>query len=138
MPEKGRPGRSLMTRLRDRFASGSAVRYDRDTRAIVSSPGGLRVRTVPVDAVARVEAGNRDTARDDTVCLFFHVDGEPALAVSEADKGFSVLVRDLGQAFPGIDGWESAIPPVAFQLTSVELWRRDAPDTAVATNQTPA
>lgn len=127
-----------MTRLRDRFASGSVVRYDRETDAIVSTPGGLRVRTVPVEAVARVEAGNRDTAQDETVCLFFHVDGEPALAVSEDDKGFKTLVSDLAHAFPGIEAWETAIPPVAFQLTSVDLWRRDPPDTAAESDETTA
>jgi hypothetical protein len=133
MPDHGHPARSLMTRLRDRFARRGTIRYDPGTHAIVFTPGGLRVRALPVDAVARVEAGNRDTVRDESVCLFFHVDGEPTLAVSESDPGFGALVRDLGQAFPGIEAWEQAIPPVAFQLTSVELWRRDPSPTGATT-----
>jgi hypothetical protein len=34
----------------------------------------------------------------------------------------------MREYFPGIDRWEEAVPPVRFQLTSVELWKRPSPD----------
>lgn len=82
------------------------------------------MREVPLDRVVRVEAGNRDNAAHDKVFLFFHVEGEGTLAVSELDKGFEALVHDLRPYFPGIEEWQRAVPPVAFQLTSVDLWKR--------------
>lgn len=82
------------------------------------------MREVSIDRIVRVEAGNRDDAAYDTVFLFFHVEGEETLAVSEMDKGFAALVDDLRLYFPGIEYWRRAVPPVAFQLTSVDLWMR--------------
>lgn len=85
------------------------------------------MREVPVDRVWRVEAGNSDSVAHDRVFLFFHIDGEDTLVVSELDKGFAALVRDLRLYFPGIENWQQAVPPVAFQLTSVDLWKRASP-----------
>jgi hypothetical protein len=122
--------RPLLRRLRERLVAGVAVRFDRDAGAIVACPGRFRMRELSVDRVVRVEAGNRDNVSHDTVFLFFHVDGEGTLAVSEHDKGFAALVRDLRLRFPGIEQWQRAVPPVAFQLTSVDLWRRLTPGDA--------
>jgi hypothetical protein len=121
--------RPLFTRLRERLVSRGAAHVDLLAGLIVATPGGFRMREVPLARVSRVEAGNRDSGSDswDTVFLFFHVDGDETLVLSEADKGFKDLVADLRETFPGIEGWESAIPPVKFQLTSVDLWRRDVP-----------
>lgn len=119
--------RPLFTRLRERLVSRGAAHVDLLAGLIVATPGGFRMREVPLAHVSRVEAGNRDSGSDswETVFLFFHVDGDETLVLSEADKGFKELVADLRETFPGIEGWESAIPPVKFQLTSVDLWRRD-------------
>ena len=87
------------------------------------------MREVSIDRIVRVEAGNRDDAAYDTVFLFFHVEGEETLAVSEMEKGFATLVDDLRLYFPGIEYWQRAVPPVAFQLTSVDLWARASLDT---------
>lgn len=121
--------RPLLRRLRERFVSRVAVRFDRDAGAIVTCPGRLRMREVSIDRIVRVEAGNRDDAAYDTVFLFFHVEGEETLAVSEMEKGFATLVDDLRLYFPGIEYWQRAVPPVAFQLTSVDLWTRASLDT---------
>lgn len=122
--------RPLLTRLRERLVAPGAAHVDREAGMIVATPGVFRMREVPLARVSRVEAGNRDTAGWDTVFLFFHVDGEETLVLSEQDKGFAEFVRDLREIFPGIEGWESAVPPVKFQLTSVDLWRRDEPAAA--------
>ncbi|HXP01731.1 MAG TPA: hypothetical protein VN813_14610 [Luteibacter sp.] len=106
------------------------MRFDRDAGAIVSHPGRFRIREVPVDRIVRVEAGNSDKVAHDGVFLFFHVDGEDTLVVSEFDKGFTSLVHDLRLHFPGIEQWQRAVPPVAFQLTSVDLWKRTSPNDA--------
>ena len=119
--------RPLFTRLRERLVSAGAAHVDLEAGMIVATPGVFRMREVPVARVSRVEAGNRDTPAWDTVFLFFHVDGEETLVLSENDKGFAELVRDLRASFPGIEGWESAVPSVPFQLTSVDLWRREVP-----------
>ncbi|QWT19987.1 hypothetical protein KPL74_19835 [Bacillus sp. NP157] len=119
--------RPLFTRLRERLVSRGTAHVDAAAGVIVATPGGFRMREVALSSVARVEAGNRDTRADawDSVFLFFHIDGEETLVVSEHDKGFKALVAALREVFPGIEGWEAAIPPVKFQLTSVDLWRRD-------------
>ncbi len=93
-------------------------------------PGRFRIREVPVDRIVRVEAGNSDKVAHDGVFLFFHVDGEDTLVVSEFDKGFTSLVHDLRLHFPGIEQWQRAVPPVAFQLTSVDLWKRTSTNDA--------
>jgi hypothetical protein len=116
--------RPLLRRLRERLIAGVAIRFDRDAGAIVCCPRRFRLREVSVDRVYRVEAGNRDDILEDTLFLFFHVEGEETLVVSELDKGFAALVGDLRLYFPGIEGWQRAVPPVAFQLTSVDLWTR--------------
>ncbi|APG04118.1 hypothetical protein BJI69_09575 [Luteibacter rhizovicinus DSM 16549] len=77
-----------------------------------------------MEQIRRIEAGNRDNLAADTVFLFFHIDREPVLAVSELDSGFTSLVEVMREYFPGIEGWEGAVPPVRFQLTSLELWKR--------------
>jgi hypothetical protein len=126
MSHDANPGkRPLLTRLRERLVSRGAVHVDVDAGVIVSTPGLFRMRDVPLARVSRVEAGNRDTAAWDTVFLFFHVDGEDTLVLSEHDVGFPAMVRALRETFPGIEGWESAVPPVKFQLTSVNLWQRE-------------
>jgi hypothetical protein len=130
--------RPLFTRLRERLVSPGAAHVDSEAGMIVATPGVFRMREVPLARVFRVEAGNRDTDAWDSVFLFFHVDGEETLVLSEHDKGFVELVDDLRATFPGIEGWESAVPSVKFQLTSVDLWRRDAPDAPAAdTTETP-
>lgn len=120
--------RPLFTRLRERLVARGAAHVDLEAGVLVATPGSLRIREVPLARVNRVEAGNRDTPAWDTVFLFFHVDGEEPLVLSEEDKGFAELVADLREAFPGIEGWPSAVPSVKFQLTSVDLWRREAPE----------
>ncbi|QDE41073.1 hypothetical protein FIV34_18615 [Luteibacter pinisoli] len=126
MSHDANPGkRPLLTRLRERLVSRGAVHVDVDAGVIVSTPGLFRMRDVPLARVSRVEAGNRDTPAWDTVFLFFHVDGEDTLVLSEHDVGFPAMVRALRETFPGIEGWESAVPPVKFQLTSVNLWQRE-------------
>jgi|GEM_PF-1937637 len=124
--------RPLLRRLRERLGANVTVRFDRDAGAIVSHPGRFRIREVPVDRIVRVEAGNSDKVAHDGVFLFFHVDGEDTLVVSEFDKGFTSLVHDLRLHFPGIEQWQRAVPPVAFQLTSVDLWKRASPNDAMA------
>ena len=126
MSHDDNPGkRPLLTRLRERLVSRGAAHVDVEAGVIVSTPGLFRMRDVSLARVSRVEAGNRDTAAWDTVFLFFHVDGEDTLVLSEHDVGFPALVRALRETFPGIEGWESAVPPVKFQLTSVNLWQRE-------------
>jgi hypothetical protein len=124
--------RPLFTRLRERLVSPGAAHVDLEAGMIVATPGVFRMREVPLARVSRVEAGNRDTDTWDTVYLSFHVDGEEILVLSEEDKGFGELIRDLREVFPGIEGWESAVPSVKFQLTSVDLWRREVPEEPVA------
>ncbi|HEY4091089.1 MAG TPA: hypothetical protein VGN46_06200 [Luteibacter sp.] len=119
--------RPLFTRLRERLVSVGAAHVDLEAGMIVATPGVFRMREVPIALVSRVEAGNRDTSGWDNVFLFFHVDGEETLVLSEHDKGFAEVVNDLQANFPGIEGWESAVPSVKFQLTSVDLWRREQP-----------
>ncbi|MEX1827889.1 hypothetical protein [Luteibacter sp. CQ10] len=113
----------LLGRLRERLTTRPCVRFDPVEGTIVHVSGPLSVRELPVASVRRVEAGNRDDASYDTVFLFFHADDD-LLAVSEHDKGFDALVDALGSVFPGIDGWQAAVPPVKYQLTSVDLWVR--------------
>lgn len=120
--------RSLLRRLLERFVAGVPVHFDREARALVSCPGRFRKREVPVDRVVRVEAGNSDSVAHDKVFLYFHIEGEVTLVVSELDKGFAALVHDLRLYFPGIENWQQAVPPVAFQLTSVDLWKRASPE----------
>lgn len=118
-------------RLRERLAASAAVRYDRDIGAIVFHPKRFRLREIPVDSIVRIEAGNRDDIPGvawETVFLFFHVDNGDVLAVSERDHGFSTLVNDLRSFFPRIAEWQKAVPPVQYQLTSVDLWARMAPE----------
>jgi hypothetical protein len=91
---------------------------------VVVHLGPFRTREVRMERIRRIEAGNRDNLAADTVFLFFHLDGEPVLSVSELDSGFTSLVEVMREYFPGIEGWEEAVPPVRFQLTSVELWKR--------------
>jgi hypothetical protein len=127
-PDDTQAKRPLFTRLRERLVSPGAAHVDLEAGMIVATPGVFRMREVPLARVSRVEAGNRDTAAWDTVFLFFHVDGEETLVLCEQDKGFAELVEDLRGTFPGIEGWESAVPSVKFQLTSVDLWRREEPE----------
>lgn len=122
------PRRPLLRRLRDRLARHDTVHLDRDAGVIVHSPARFQATELPVEAVTRVHAGNLDDGAFDTVVVSFHAPGRPLLAVSEKDRGFAALIHDLREDFPGIDGWETAIPPVAFALTSVDLWRRDMPE----------
>ena len=77
-----------------------------------------------MERIRRIEAGNRDNLAADTVFLFFHIDGEPALAVSELDSGFTALVQVMREYFPGIEKWKEGVPSARFQLASVELWKR--------------
>jgi hypothetical protein len=116
--------RPLIKRLRERLVSRGAVHVDLEAGLIVATPGGFRLREVAIARVSRVEAGNRDAPAWDTVFLFFHIEGEPTLVVGEHDKGFEALVNDLRATFPGIEHWPMAIPPVKYQLTSVDLWTR--------------
>jgi hypothetical protein len=81
-----------------------------------------------MERIRRIEAGNRDNLAADTVFLFFHVDGEAVLAISELDSGFTALVEVMREYYPGIENWQDAVPPVRFQLTSVELWKRPVPE----------
>jgi len=53
------------------------------------------------------------------------------LVVSEHDHGFLALVNDLRVFFPRIVEWRQAVPPVQFQLTSVDLWVRARPGRGV-------
>jgi hypothetical protein len=122
--------RSLWTRVRERFTWRPAVRFDREAGVVVMLPGGFHMREVPIERIRRIEAGNRDTLTVDTVFLFIHVDDEPVLAISEATEGFAAFVRALAVHFPGVTGWEAAVPPVPFQLTSVDLWKRPSADDA--------
>lgn len=119
--------RPLLRRLRDRIAARGTVHLDREAEVIVHCPARFHATELAVEQVDRVEAGNRDDGSFDTVFLYFHAEGLPPLAVSEKDRGFADLVRDLGTYFPGIEAWQAAVPPVAFQLTSVDLWKREAP-----------
>jgi hypothetical protein len=123
--------RSVWTRLRERFTWRATVRFDREAGVVVMLPGGFRMREVPMERIRRIEAGNRDTGAVDTLYLFIHVDAEPVLAVSEADDGFAAFVNDLARHFPGVVDWQAALPPVPFQLTSVDLWKRPSADEAV-------
>ncbi len=111
-------------RLRERLTTTPRVRFDPVDGVIVHVAGPLSVRECSVADVRRVEAGNRDDASYDTVFLFFHAEHD-LLVVSERDKGFADLVRDLTPVFPGIEGWLAALPPVKYQLTSVDLWLRE-------------
>ncbi|SDG63771.1 hypothetical protein SAMN04515659_3198 [Dyella sp. 333MFSha] len=119
--------RPLLRRLRDRFGARGTVHLDRESQVIVHCPARFHATELALEQVTRVEAGNRDDGSFETVFLYFHAEGVPPLAVSEKDRGFAELVRDLGRAFPGIEDWQAAVPPVAFQLTSVDLWKREEP-----------
>ncbi|MET0934915.1 MAG: hypothetical protein ABWX83_02940 [Luteibacter sp.] len=121
--------RSLWARLHERTWRPK-VRFDRDAGVVVMLTGGFGLRDVPIERIRRIEAGNRDTGTVDTLWLFIHVDGEPVLAISEVTDGFATFVDDLAQHFPGVTGWQAALPPVPFQLTSIDLWKRPSADVA--------
>jgi hypothetical protein len=124
----------LLRRLRERLATSAAVRYDRDAGTIVFHPKRFRLEEVPVEGIVRVEAGNRDDIPGvawETVFLFFHLDDGEVLVASEHDHGFLALVNDLRAFFPRIVEWREAVPPVQFQLTSVDLWERAKPGRAI-------
>ena len=91
---------------------------------VVVHLGAFRTREVPMERIRRIEAGNRDNLAGDTVFVFFHIDGEPVLAVSELDSGFAPMIDVMREYFPGIEKWEEGVPPARFQLASVELWKR--------------
>ncbi|WP_125903025.1 hypothetical protein [Luteibacter rhizovicinus] len=116
--------RPLWTRLRENLTWRPKVHFDRESGVVVVHLGPFRTREVRMEQIRRIEAGNRDNLAADTVFLFFHIDREPVLAVSELDSGFTSLVEVMREYFPGIEGWEGAVPPVRFQLTSLELWKR--------------
>ena len=120
----------LLRRLRELLATSAAVRYDRDAGTILFHPKRFRLEEVSVESIVRVEAGNRDDIPGiawETVFLFFHLDDGDMLVVSEHDHGFVALVDDLRVFFPSIVEWRQAVPPVQFQLTSVDLWVRARP-----------
>ena len=124
--------RPLWTRLREALTWRPKVHFDQVSGVVVVHLGAFRTREVRMERIRRIEAGNRDTLKADTVFLFFHIDGEPVLAVSELDSGFTAMVEVMREYFPGIEGWEAAVPPVRFQLTSVELWKRPAMDDSLS------
>ncbi|NID17491.1 hypothetical protein [Luteibacter yeojuensis] len=106
------------------------MRYDRDAGTILFHPKRFRLEEVPADSIVRIEAGNRDDLPGvawETVFLFFHLDDGEVFVVSEHDRGFLALVNDLRVFFPRIVDWRQAVPPVPFQLTSVDLWARQKP-----------
>ncbi|MET0506532.1 MAG: hypothetical protein ABWZ85_14535 [Luteibacter sp.] len=114
----------MLRRLRDRIAARGTVHLDHEAEVIVHCPARFHATELAVEQVDRVEAGNRDDGSFDTVFLYFHARGLAPLAVSEKDRGFATLVQELAGYFPGIENWQAAVPPVAFQLTSVDLWSR--------------
>jgi hypothetical protein len=124
--------RPLWTRLRERLTWRPRVRFDQESGVVVVLLGAFRMREVRMERIRRIEAGNRDNLSADTVFLFFHIDGEPVLAVSELDTGFTTMVEVMREYFPGIEGWAVAVPPVRFQLTSVELWKRPVMDDSLS------
>jgi hypothetical protein len=122
--------RPLWTRLREALTWRPKVHFDQESGVVVVHLGAFRTREVRMERIRRIEAGNRDNLAGDTVFLFFHIDGEPALAVSELDSGFATLVEVMREYFPGIEKWKEGVPPARFQLASVELWKRPALDDA--------
>ena len=114
--------RPLLRRLRERLTTPVGVRFDRESDAILRCTARFQCRDVPLDRIVRIEAGNRDNVEHERVFLFFHLAGGDTLVVSELEPGFARLVADLQMRFPGIETWQRAVPPVAFQLTSVDLW----------------
>jgi hypothetical protein len=124
--------RPFWTRLREAVTWRPTVHFDQESGVVVVHLGAFRTREVRMERIRRIEAGNRDNLAADTVFLFFHIDGEPALAVSELDTGFATMVEVMGEYFPGIEGWEVAVPPVRFQLTSVQLWKRPVMDDSLS------
>ncbi|WP_146171691.1 hypothetical protein [Luteibacter sp. OK325] len=120
--------RPLWTRLRENLTWRPKVHFDQESGVVVVHLGPFRTREVAMERIRRIEAGNRDNTTADTVCVFFHIDGEPVLAVSELDSGFAVLVAVMREYFPGIEKWEEGVPPARFQLASVELWKRPTID----------
>jgi len=120
--------RPFWTRLREALTWRPKVHFDQESGVLVVHLGAFRTREVRMERIRRIEAGNRDNVAADTVFLFFHIDEEPVLAVSELDTGFATMVEVMREYFPGIEAWEVAVPPVRFQLTSVELWKRPAMD----------
>ncbi len=123
MGHKSTP-RPLWTRLRENLTWRPKVHFDRESGVVVVHLGPFRTREVAMERIRRIEAGNRDNLAADTVFLFFHVDGESALAVSELDSGFTAMVQLMREYFPGIEKWEEGVPPARFQLASVALWKR--------------
>jgi hypothetical protein len=122
--------RPLWTRLRENLTWRPKVHFDQESGVVVVHLGPFRTREVCMERIRRIEAGNRDNLAGDTVFLFFHIDGEPALAVSELDSGFASLVAVMREYFPGIENWKEGVPPARFQLASVDLWRRPSMDDA--------
>jgi len=122
--------RPLLRRLRERFTTPVGVYVDRESDTILHCTARFQCRDVPLGRIVRIEAGNRDNVEHERVFLFFHIDGEATLVVSELEPGFARLVADLQARFPGIETWQRAVPPVAFQLTSVDLWTRPLPHMA--------
>lgn len=120
--------RPLWTRLRENLTWRPKVHFDQESGVVVVHLGPFRTREVAMERIRRIEAGNRDNTTADTVFVFFHIDGEPVLAVSELDSGFAALVAVMREYFPGIEKWEEGVPPARFQLASVELWKRPAID----------
>jgi hypothetical protein len=120
--------RPLWTRLRENLTWRPKVHFDQESGVVVVHLGPFRTREVRMERIRRIEAGNRDNLAADTVFLFFHIDEEPALAVSELDSGFEAMIEVMREYFPGIEKWEEGVPPARFQLASVELWRRTAID----------
>lgn len=120
--------RSLFKRLRDRLSPGGSAHVDLEAGVLVARPDAWHTVEVPLSRIHRIEAGNRDTFTNDTVFVFFHVDEGQGAVLSEFDKGFAQVIIDLRERFPGIEGWQAAVPAVPFQLTSVDLWRREVPE----------
>ncbi|WP_456969360.1 hypothetical protein [Luteibacter sp. HA06] len=116
--------RPLWTRLRENLTWRPKVHFDQESGVVVVHLGAFRTREVPMERIRRIEAGNRDNLAGDTVFVFFHIDGEPVLAVSELDSGFAPMIDVMREYFPGIEKWEEGVPPARFQLASVELWKR--------------
>src|SRR3982751_744678 len=84
--------RPLWTRLRENLTWRPKVHFDQESGVVVVHLGAFRTREVPMERIRRIEAGNRDNLAGDTVFVFFHIDGEPVLAVSELDSGFAPMI----------------------------------------------